>query len=45
VPKIKLSRFTKELERENPKLRLANEMLKKASAYFAMAQIHRPFRK
>ena len=35
----------KELERENKELRTANEILKKASAYFAMAELDRPFRK
>lgn len=35
----------KELERENKELRQANEILKKASAYFAMAELDRPFRK
>jgi transposase len=35
----------KELERENRELRQANEILKKASAYFVMAELDRPFRK
>ncbi len=35
----------KALERENRELRQANEILKKASAYFAMAELDRPFRK
>ena len=35
----------KALERENKELRQANEILKKASAYFAMAELDRPFRK
>ena len=35
----------KELERENRELRTANEILKKASAYVAMAELDRPFRK
>ena len=35
----------KELEHENRELRQANEILKKASAYFAMAELDRPFRK
>lgn len=35
----------KALERENRKLRQANEILKKASAYFAQAELDRPFRK
>ena len=36
---------SKELEREVRELRQANEILKKASAYFAMAELDRPFRK
>lgn len=35
----------KELEREVCELRQANEILKKASAYFAMAELDGPFRK
>ena len=35
----------KELERENRELRQAKEILKKASAYFAQAELDRPFRK
>ena len=35
----------KSLERENRELRQANEILKKASAYFAQAELDRPFRK
>ena len=35
----------KALERENKELRRANEILKKASAYFAQAELDRPFRK
>jgi transposase len=35
----------KALEREVKELRTANEILKKASAYFAMAELDRPFRK
>ena len=35
----------KELERENKELRTANEILKKGSAYFAMAELDRPLRK
>jgi transposase-like protein len=34
-----------ELERENRELRQANEILHKASAYFAEAELDRPFRK
>lgn len=35
----------RELEREVRELRTANEILKKASAYFAMAELDCPFRK
>ena len=35
----------KSLERENRELRQANEILKKASAYFAQAELDCPFRK
>ncbi len=35
----------KALERENRELRQANEILRKASAYFAMAELDRPFRR
>lgn len=35
----------KQLEREVRELRVANEILKKASAYFALAELDRPFRK
>ncbi len=35
----------RDLERENREFRTANEILKKASAYFAMAELDRPFRK
>ena len=35
----------KELEREVRELRTANEILKKASAYFAQAELDRPFRR
>ena len=35
----------KALERENRELRQASEILKKASAYFAAAELDRPFRK
>ena len=35
----------KDLEREVKELRQANEILKKASAYFAQAELDRPFRK
>ena len=35
----------KALERENRQLRQANEILRKASAYFAQAELDRLFRK
>ena len=35
----------KALERENRELRQANEILRKASAYFEQAELDRPFRK
>ena len=35
----------KSLEREVRELRQANEILRKASAYFAQAELDRPFRK
>ena len=35
----------KALERENRELRQANEILGKASAYFAQAELDRPFRR
>lgn len=35
----------KELERETKELRTANEILKKASACFAQAELDRPFRR
>ena len=35
----------KELEREVRELRTANEILKKASAYFAAAELDRPFKR
>src|ERR1700749_2018810 len=35
----------KALERENPEVRQANEILRKASAYFAQAELDRPFRR
>jgi transposase-like protein len=35
----------KTLERKNRKLRQANENLRKASAYFAQAELDRPFRR
>ena len=35
----------KELERENRELKRANEILRKASAYFAQAELDRPLKK
>jgi len=35
----------KALERENRELRQANDILKKASAYFAQAELDRPFKR
>jgi transposase len=35
----------KALERENRKLRQADEVVRKASAYFAMAELDRPFKR
>ena len=35
----------KALERENRELRQANEILRKASAYFAMAELNRPLKR
>lgn len=35
----------KALERENRELRQANEILRKASAYFAQAELGRPFKR
>jgi len=35
----------KALERENRELRQANEVLRKASAYFAQAELDRPFKR
>jgi transposase len=40
-----MSARVKELEREVRELRQANEILKKASAYFAQAELDRPWRK
>jgi transposase len=35
----------KALERENRELRQANEILRRASAYFAQAELDRPFKR
>ena len=40
-----LAEKLKALERENRELRQANEILRKASAYFAQAELDRPFRR
>jgi transposase len=40
-----MSEKMKALERENRELRQANEILRKASAYFAQAELDRPFKK
>lgn len=40
-----LSEKMKALERENRELRQANEILRKASAYFAQAELDRPFKR
>jgi transposase len=40
-----LAERLKALERENRELRQANEILRKASAYFAQAELDRPFRR
>jgi transposase-like protein len=40
-----MSKKLKALERENRELRQANEILRKASAYFAQAELDRPFKR
>ena len=42
---IEFAEKLKALERENRELRQANEILRKASAYFALAELDRPFRR
>jgi transposase len=42
---IEVAEKLKALERENRELRQANEILRKASAYFALAGLDRPFRR
>jgi transposase len=42
---IAVAEKLKALERENRELRQANEILRKASAYFALAELDRPFRR
>lgn len=44
VKKAEVAEKMKALERENRELRQANENLRKASAYFAMAELYRPFK-
>jgi len=39
------SEVADKLERENRELRQANEILRKASAYFAQAELDRPFKR
>ena len=42
---LEVAEKLKALERENRELRQANEILRKASAYFAQAELDRPFRR
>ena len=42
---IEVADKVKALEREVRELRQANEILRKASAYFAQAELDRPFRR
>ena len=42
---VEVAEKLKALERENRELRQANEILRKASAYFALAELDRPFRR
>jgi transposase len=42
---IDMAEKMKALERENRELRQANEILRKASAYFAQAELDRPFKR
>ena len=44
-PTTEDSARVKALERENRELRQANEILRKASAYFAQAELDRPFKR
>ena len=41
----KVAEKLRALERENRELRQANEILRKASAYFAQAELDRPFKR
>jgi transposase-like protein len=44
-PQGDMAERLKALERENRELRQANEILRKASAYFAQAELDRPFKR
>ena len=44
-PTTEMSARLKSLERENRELRRANEILRKASAYFAQAELDRRFKR
>jgi len=44
-PTTEISARVKSLERENRELRQANEILRKASAYFAQAELDRRFKR
>ena len=44
-PTTEMAARVKSLERENRELRQANEILRKASAYFAQAELDRPFKR
>jgi len=43
--KTEMAEKMKALERENRELKQANEILRKASAYFAQAELDRPFKR
>ena len=44
-PTTEIAARLKSLERENRELRQVNEILRKASAYFAQAELDRPFKR
>ena len=44
-PTTEMAALVKSLERENRELRQANEILRKASAYFAQAELDRRFKR
>ena len=44
-PTTEMAARVKSLERENRELRQANEILRKASAYFAQAELDRRFKR